>query len=134
MTKLLAARFRPNLVALGAAALLVLSVFVLPYSGGAAASAFLIGIIGMGIAGKPLFRPDDWDRWALIGSGVMMVVIPWIFTFASAPIATWIHIVLGLVTLGAGLWGARRHLVDTIDDGATADDPGIERKVQVQPH
>ncbi len=134
MTRLLAAPFRPNLIALGASALLASSVFVLPYGGVAAASAFLIGIIGIGIAGKPLFRRDDWDRWALIALGVVMVLVPWVFVFARSPFATWIHIVLGLVTLGAGLWAMRRHLVDSIDDGVTADDPGIEREVRVQPH
>ena len=134
MTKILAEDFRPNLIALGASALLALSVFVLPYGGSAAASAFLIGIVGMAIAGKPLVRPDDWDRWALIGIGVVMVAVPSLFVFARAPISTWVNIVLGLVTLGAGLWALRCHLVDSIDDDAADDDHALEREARAQPH
>ncbi len=69
------------------------------YSTGAYA-AFLLGLAGIVIALKTLFRPEPFDIWLLVGTGALAVAAG----VVAGGAALWVHLVAGAAILGAGLW------------------------------
>lgn len=87
----------PGWLGLGAAALLLLSPFVMGFTGAAVGSAFILGLLALGVKLKPMIRAGSRDRWIIAAAGTLIVVAPWLLGFADAAMATWTHVLLGAV-------------------------------------
>jgi hypothetical protein len=94
---------------LGGALLLAAPLALGLYAIGAYA-AFLLGLAGIVIALKTLFRPQPIDSWLLVGTGALAIAA----AFVAGGAALWVHLVGGAAILGAGLW--RRMIIEPEGD------------------
>ncbi len=107
----------PAWLGLGAAALLLLSPFVLGFSGTAVLSAFVLGILAIAAKLKPMIRVGSRDRWLVAAAGALIVVAPWLLGFANGALATWTHVILGVVLLATAIWSVPFRLPPGIGGG-----------------
>ncbi len=93
----------PTSLILAAALLLFVSPVLLMVTGAAAISAYLLGLVGVAVAGKALLRPDRQDRWLMVVVGALTAAAPWIAGFAAGSIVTVLHLAIGAVFLARAL-------------------------------
>jgi hypothetical protein len=63
-------------------------------------AAYILGLAGIVIALKTLFRPQPIDSWLLLGTGALAIVA----AFVAGGAALWFHLIGGAAILGAGVW------------------------------
>lgn len=113
----------PGWIGLGAAALLLISPFLLGFAGSAVLSAFVLGVLALGVKLKPMIRSGARDRWIVAGTGTLIVVAPWLMGFAGTALATWTHVLLGVVIVATAGWPVPLRLPTRSGPGAP-DKPG----------
>ena len=110
----------PGWTGLAAPALLLLSPFLLGFTGAAVLSAFVLGAIAIGVKLKPMIRAGARDRWLVAATGAVIVIAPWLMGFADAALATWTHVLLGLAIVAT----ANRSVPLRLPDRTGGDTPG----------
>jgi hypothetical protein len=88
---------------------LLLSPWFLGYADQTAAAwnAWIVGIAIAVIAAAALFAFNRVEEWMNLALGVWAVIAPWALGFAALAVATWVHVIAGLVVAVlaiAGLW------------------------------
>jgi hypothetical protein len=94
----------PGMLGLGAGILLFVSPLLLDFTGAAAMTAHILGILAVAAKLKPLVRPNGWDMWLVAAIGALAFLAPWVLGFASAAVAAWTHMALGLVVGASAPW------------------------------
>jgi hypothetical protein len=80
--------------------LLLLGPLVLGLYGAGAGAAYILGLAGIVIALKTLFRPQPIDSWLLVGTGALAIAA----ALVAGGAALWLHLIAGAAILGAGVW------------------------------
>lgn len=86
---------------------LFLSPFILQYADAAVMAAWNSYILGVGVvlfAGAALYRPQLWEEWVNLALGMWLIVAPFVLGFDTHALATWNHIIAGLLIGGDALW------------------------------
>lgn len=110
----------PAGLALAASVVLLITPSLFSVIGPGLATAYLMGLIGLALAAKALFRANRWDPWVLAGAGGVTLIMPWLAGFAAAPASAglWPHLILGALLGGAGIW--MRSVDRSMEDGGPA--------------
>jgi len=88
------------------------SPFVLPYTPPAGGAALLPGMglfiiagtLAIGISMLGLFHHSEWEPWAGLALGALVLAAPWLLGYSSAPVSVWNGIVSGGALVAAALW------------------------------
>lgn len=94
----------PGMLGLGAGILLFISPLILDFTGTAALTAHVLGILAVAAKLKPLVRANAWDMWLVAGLGALAFLAPWVLGFASAAVAAWTHMALGILVGASAPW------------------------------
>lgn len=94
----------PTILILATALLLLASPFFLALTGVAAISAYVLGFIGVAVAGRVLLRPENANRWLIAATGAAIASMPWIAGFAAGSAITWLHLGIGAAFLVRAFW------------------------------
>ena len=112
----------PTTLILAAALLLFASPVFTASAGAATVSAYILGLIGVAVAGKLLLRPDRWNAWLVAPVGAAIAAMPWIAGFSAASTPTWLHLLVGAAFLARAFWPPARTVRITRQDTPLDDD------------
>lgn len=106
MAKLMANKHPQDWANLVLAVLLFLSPWILGFSAEqyAAWNAWISAVVVAALAIGAISAFQEWEEWLSLIAGIWVVVSPWVLGFTAITIATWTHVVLGLLIAAAAAW------------------------------
>ncbi len=87
-------------VALLGGLMIVLTPLAYGLYGGSAFVAYILGLAGLAVAAKAIWRPASFDYLLLVGTGALAIVA----AFATGGTTLWVLLAGGGAIFGAGLW------------------------------
>ncbi len=70
----------------------------------AAWNAWIVGIVIAALAIWAIAMYAEWQDWLTGLLGLWLIVAPWVLKFSAAAIATWDHVIVGILVVVLAAW------------------------------